>query len=279
MHVMDVDGAIAAKVASVVDCPSTTDVARLLGDPNVQVVVVASPAEVHAEQVVAACRSGKRAVLCEKPLATTREDARRILEASESTGTAVVVGTMHAYDPACMAAMAAWKSLGDEVVLVRSRINLPSDEVYVAAASQVLSQPPPWTAPTQPWARGLAEEFISGMMLGLTIHDIPLVRELLPTVDHVTFATTPGPIGYAITARCGTGLAQFSSLVTGKWDADWRLEAWSGATELGIDFPPSYVNAGSARARLTTDGGDPRVALPNQRLSSGVGAPGRRCPK
>ena len=90
------------------------------------------------------------------------------------------------------------------------------------------------------------------MMLGLVIHDIPLVREFLPAVERVTWTATPEPIGFGLAAHCGTGCAEFLGLVAGGWEADWRLEAWSPAAQLHIQFPPSYIRAGSALARLET---------------------------
>lgn len=54
------------------------------------VVVVATPPAFHAATAIAAARSG-RAVLCEKPLAMTVEEAERMLEAAEAAG--VLFGT------------------------------------------------------------------------------------------------------------------------------------------------------------------------------------------
>jgi myo-inositol 2-dehydrogenase/D-chiro-inositol 1-dehydrogenase len=227
----------------------------VLADPAVDIVVIASPAERHAEQVIAACEAGKKAILCEKPLATNRDDGQRILRSARSSGTHVVLGTMHAYDPACRAAMSAWRALGTEAELVRSRIHLPADDIYIHAATQVLSPPPPWIVPSRPWAAGFASAFVTDMMLGLTIHDIPLVRALLPAMDRVVFASILEPLGYAMAALCGRGFVELVSVVTGEWDAAWQLEAWSGTVELSIEFPPSYVPAGSAVARLDTADG------------------------
>lgn len=61
------------------------DVYDLLRDPDVQVVHVCTPNDTHAEISIAAMEHGKH-VLCEKPMAKTAEDARRMLETSERTG-------------------------------------------------------------------------------------------------------------------------------------------------------------------------------------------------
>jgi myo-inositol 2-dehydrogenase/D-chiro-inositol 1-dehydrogenase len=254
-HVMDVDPAVAAGVAACAGARWTTRVDDVLSDPGVDIVVVASPAGAHADQVIAACASGAKAVLCEKPLATSRDEARLILQASRSSGTPVLVGTMHAYDPACRAAVGAWRSAGSQALLVRSRINLPPDDEYIRAATQPLSAVPPWTVPARPWADGAAAAFISDIMLGLVIHDIPLVREFLPEAGRVTSAAAPEPIGYAVAADCGLGCAEFLGLVAADWESDWSLEAWSPRARLRIEFPPSYVHAGSAVARLDTADG------------------------
>ena len=48
--------------------------ADMLKDPNVDAVIVAGPNSLHASQTIEALNAGKH-VLCEKPMATTREDA------------------------------------------------------------------------------------------------------------------------------------------------------------------------------------------------------------
>ena len=140
---MDADAAVAERAAAGAGARWTTEPAAVLEDPAVDIVVVASfLAAAHAAQVIAACAAGKRAVLCEKPLATSRMEAGLIMDAALSSGTPVVVGTMHAYDPACRAAISAWRALGIGAPLVRSRINLPSDDVYIGAATQALHPRP-----------------------------------------------------------------------------------------------------------------------------------------
>jgi len=61
------------------------DYAKMLADPAVQAVYIATPNAQHAEQVVAAARAGKH-VLCDKPLAVTVADAQRCVEECRSAG-------------------------------------------------------------------------------------------------------------------------------------------------------------------------------------------------
>src|SRR5436305_574719 len=62
-------------------------------------IVIATPAETHAEQVERALEAGKD-VLCEKPLALRYEDARRVHELALRRGRILMVGHILEYHPA-----------------------------------------------------------------------------------------------------------------------------------------------------------------------------------
>ncbi len=59
--------------------------AELLGDPEIDVVHINTPLQMHADQVVMALEAGKH-VACTIPMATSVEDCKRIVEATERTG-------------------------------------------------------------------------------------------------------------------------------------------------------------------------------------------------
>jgi 1,5-anhydro-D-fructose reductase (1,5-anhydro-D-mannitol-forming) len=61
------------------------DFQALLDDPGVDAVYIATPNGMHADQVVAAARAGKH-VLCDKPLATSIEDAERAVAECSAAG-------------------------------------------------------------------------------------------------------------------------------------------------------------------------------------------------
>lgn len=67
-------------------------VEALLADPAVRVVYISTTNDLHYAQVLAAAAAGKH-VLCEKPLALSLEDARRMVDACREAG--VVMGTNH----------------------------------------------------------------------------------------------------------------------------------------------------------------------------------------
>lgn len=68
----------------------TTRLEELLADPHVDVVVVASPTELHAEQTEMALRAGKH-VLCEIPLATSLEATDHLIQVAEEMGKQLMV--------------------------------------------------------------------------------------------------------------------------------------------------------------------------------------------
>ncbi|MEM1343755.1 MAG: Gfo/Idh/MocA family oxidoreductase [Pseudomonadota bacterium] len=61
------------------------DLPAMLADPAVEAVYIATPNHLHTEQTIAAAKAGK-AILCEKPMATTVAEAERMVAATESAG-------------------------------------------------------------------------------------------------------------------------------------------------------------------------------------------------
>jgi myo-inositol 2-dehydrogenase/D-chiro-inositol 1-dehydrogenase len=71
----------------------------LIHDPDVDAVVIASPASTH-EPFTLACLEAGKPVLCEKPLAASLDACLRIVEAEAALGRrSVTVGFMRRYDP------------------------------------------------------------------------------------------------------------------------------------------------------------------------------------
>ncbi|QDV34114.1 Gfo/Idh/MocA family protein [Tautonia plasticadhaerens] len=63
----------------------------VLRDPDVEAVWVLSPPDLHPEHAIAALEAGRH-VLCEKPMATTSADARRMADAAARSGRLLAVG-------------------------------------------------------------------------------------------------------------------------------------------------------------------------------------------
>ena len=82
-------GQLAAARSRYPDAATGDDLGSLIADTRPDVVAVAGPDHLHADQTVMALELGAHA-LVEKPLATTVADARRIIEAADRTGLTVM---------------------------------------------------------------------------------------------------------------------------------------------------------------------------------------------
>lgn len=77
----------------------TADWRKLVADPRVEAVVIASPQDTHCEIALAALALGKP-VLCEKPLATTLAECRKMVAAAKTSGAANMTGFNYIRTPA-----------------------------------------------------------------------------------------------------------------------------------------------------------------------------------
>ncbi|MEX0181903.1 MULTISPECIES: Gfo/Idh/MocA family protein [unclassified Stenotrophomonas] len=74
------------------------DIEEVVADPQVQVVHVCTPNHLHRSLAQAALEAGKH-VICEKPLATTLEDAQALAALAASTGLIATVPFVYRYHP------------------------------------------------------------------------------------------------------------------------------------------------------------------------------------
>ena len=81
-------------------CKSFIDWQDLLG--KVDVVSIATPTETHCEIACAFLNNGAH-VLVEKPIATTLEDADKIIDAANTSGAKLMVGHLERFNPAMVA--------------------------------------------------------------------------------------------------------------------------------------------------------------------------------
>ena len=79
------------------------DYDAMLGDPEVEAVIIATADAFHVDASIRALEAGKH-VLCEKPMAVSVEDAERLREAVARTGRVLHVGHMKRYDEGIEAA-------------------------------------------------------------------------------------------------------------------------------------------------------------------------------
>ncbi|MEO8613879.1 MAG: Gfo/Idh/MocA family oxidoreductase, partial [Luteolibacter sp.] len=86
-----------------------TDWRKVVANPEIDVIDVSTPGNLHAEIAIAAAEAGK-AVFCEKPIGNTLEEAKRMLDAVKKAG--VPNAVFHNYRKAPAVALA--KRLIDE---------------------------------------------------------------------------------------------------------------------------------------------------------------------
>ena len=152
----------------------------LLEDPDVDVVYISTTNDLHAPQTIAAATAGKH-VLCEKPLATTLADARRMQEACQQAG--VVLATNHHLRGAptivTMRALIQDGAIGD---VVAARIFF---------SSSLPAEMRTWRL-NRPDAGG-------GAVLDLTVHSADTIRFLLDDeIVEVSALTSSGELGQGV---------------------------------------------------------------------------------
>ncbi|MDB5340509.1 MAG: oxidoreductase domain protein, partial [Planctomycetaceae bacterium] len=79
--------------------PTFDDWQQMLASQKLDIVSVATFAPSHAELVTACARSGVRAIICEKPMATRLPDAERMIQACQESGSLLVINHNRRFHP------------------------------------------------------------------------------------------------------------------------------------------------------------------------------------
>jgi myo-inositol 2-dehydrogenase/D-chiro-inositol 1-dehydrogenase len=102
-QVYDADVARAKVVAAEVGAAASDSADALIASADIDAVLIAAPDPLHADLALA-CLEARRPTLCEKPLATTAADSRRVVDAEVAGGRRLLqLGFMRRYDPAFVA--------------------------------------------------------------------------------------------------------------------------------------------------------------------------------
>lgn len=101
--VMDTVPEKAASLASQFDIRHYSDLRKMLKSESLDVAIIATPDPFHKEPFIASAKSGVRAIICEKPLATNLKDARSMVDAAEKNGVQVFVNFANRFVHADMA--------------------------------------------------------------------------------------------------------------------------------------------------------------------------------
>ncbi|MDF1635681.1 Gfo/Idh/MocA family oxidoreductase [Mycoplana sp. MJR14] len=152
-----------------------TNLSELLADPEIDAVYISTTNELHRDQAIAAARAGKH-ILCEKPLATSLEDARAMVRAAREAG--VVLATNHHLRNA-----ATHRAMRDAIAA--GRIGKPLS----ARVFHAVYLPPH----LQGW-RLERPEAGGGVILDITVHDTDTLRFVLgdDPVEAIAFSHQGG---------------------------------------------------------------------------------------
>ena len=93
---------------------NSTDLDQMLSDPNLHAVIIATPDNFHAEQIILSCKA-KKAVLVEKPVCTSIESSENILRAIDKHPITLAVGYHLRWHPGlrCVAMKSRNNELGE----------------------------------------------------------------------------------------------------------------------------------------------------------------------
>lgn len=148
----------------------------LLADPDVDAIYIPLPNSMHAEWAIRAAEAGK-AVLCEKPLATTAQTAQMIVDAFSRHGVTLMEGFMYRFHPQHrrVRELIAQGAIG-EVREVRAHLSV-----------QLMNPPDPANVRFQSALGG-------GALLDMGCYVVNIVRMVFgcePTRAHATWVVDP----------------------------------------------------------------------------------------
>lgn len=147
-----------------------TDYHELLDRSDVDVVIVATPEFLHAEQVSAAAAAGKH-ILCEKPMAPSVDEADAMLAATRAAGVVFMVGHSRRFSPRYQAVHRAIQR-GDIGPVRLARENERRPRAMYSGLSLATGS---WTPDGQKTWMQLPQYSLGAVMLN-AIHEVDLLR-------------------------------------------------------------------------------------------------------
>ncbi|GAA0903393.1 hypothetical protein Vau01_045960 [Virgisporangium aurantiacum] len=160
------------------DVSLAADARAVVESPDVDAVYIATPPMFHAEQAIAAMRAGK-AVFCEKPLAVTVTDGRRMAAAAAGAGVAEAVNF----------------ALSDRHAVLELERALAAGEVGEIRGVEVRLSFPRWPRDFQADARWLAGRDQGGFVREVLSHFVYLTDRLFGPLDPVEVGVDLPPAG------------------------------------------------------------------------------------
>lgn len=147
-----------------------TDYLEALNDPEVGAISICLPHDLHAQVALDAAERDKH-ILCEKPLATSLEEADRMIEAAEGSGVCLMIAENVRFDPLFNKVSELLKggAIGEPALIQITR------EAYL---TEDFLRERPWFLDAQAAA--------GGVMMSGGVHDFEKMRMLLGEIHSVS---------------------------------------------------------------------------------------------
>ena len=220
---------------------SGADWRALLADPKVDVVSITTPNQFHAEMAIAALEAGKH-VWCEKPMATSLADARRMVDAAEASGRVAALGYNYIQNPMVRQIEALIKAGSIGAV---NHVRIEMDEDFMADPDAVFSLKNDKSS-----GHGALDDF--------GVHPVSLLTTLLGPVTRVMahqskpYATRPLPDGTprntethdiaTVLFELGTGASGLLALSRSAWGRKGRIALQFFGSKGSIAFDQERFN-------------------------------------
>jgi len=164
------------------------DYADLLKDAEVEAVFVCTPTFLHKDIVIAAAKAGKH-VFCEKPMAMTVPDCRKMIAACEKAGVKLMIAFVRRFD-------AFWGTA--KKVILQGKLGRPVLWRHCSASG----------GPARPWF--LDREKGGGPLFDGAVHDYDFLRSVFGDAKRV-IASMKTYKSDSTALDTGTAIVQFKS--------------------------------------------------------------------
>jgi len=264
---------VMSEVASRTGAKPVKSLFDLVEDSDVDVVLIATPDSYHLDHALAACNAKKKAVLVEKPLTLNSRMAREIAAASKESGVPVLVGYPHVYEPTVRKAIELWGGpqafrYGQFRTFIGPNAKYTADDILQTIRPSVPDRWPGMinqldyvVSSTELLGTDIDINFIvaHGLLIGLVIHDIPVMRRLLGEPVKVDYARAHllGPpmgefsLAMDIVLDYGMGRALLQSEVQEIKMTDWTFQVRRGDLMVEVKYPTTYAAAAPSSCTAT----------------------------
>lgn len=161
--VVDADESVARKVSEhLARVDWSTDYSKLLDDPEIEGIVIATSTPTHVELIERAAAAGKH-VFCEKPLSLDLKSSREVTKAAQAAGIKLQVGFHRRFDP------------DHRIAYEKISAGEVGDVYFFRATFRDAKPPDPRFLSTS-----------GGLFVDVTLHDFDAARWLVGEIEEVT---------------------------------------------------------------------------------------------